>query len=430
MPRVIRDTQDLGPGKPVLIYGAGERGAQFARDLLRAGIPCRGFLDSFKAGECCGLPVYRYQDAPAQLLEECRVVIASFLHGAIANRLSLDGCPQFSVLADRDEDINPVPLARDTEEALDLLATMPISLGRQGSPAPRGGGARLACNALDQCLWVGMDGVKFCCFMPDLLHYQPASRLVPGLESLRRGLYARIDEGRPTCCGSCMFLTPSTCRPGSYRIRSLSLGHNSRCNFECSYCKTRKNLRTGSDGLALRLVRDILGSGRLRPDLEFSWAGEGEPVVDPDFEGIVGLLLEGGSKGLIYTNASIHSPLVEDGLRDGRLRIVTSLDAGTPPTFRRMHGVDAFDRVVETLRRYRAASGPDGISLKYILTPDNAGEEETARFVRLCGALDVHRVIISSDYTLAANPFAGQTEDFRRKAQAAGLEVSLSPWTA
>lgn len=426
MPRIIRSAGELGPGKPVLIYGAGERGAQFGRDLFGAGLKCAGFLDSFKAGEQGGLPVHRYDEVPDQLLRASRVVIASFMHVAIANRLSMDGIDDYLVLADSAEGLNPVPLARDVEEALDLLAEMPISLKRSAPPK----NARRSCSALNQCLWVGMDGLKYCCFMPDVMYYQPVDRLVPNLESLRRGLYQRLDQGRRTCCDGCTLLTAAGERPEPYRIRHISLGHNSRCNFKCSYCTTRKNLRTASDGLALALVRGLASSGMLAEDLEFAWAGEGEPVLDPDFEEIVGLFLGHGSRGLIYTNASIHSPLLEKGLREGRLRIVTSLDAGTPETFQRMHGVDAFGRVMENLRGYLSGCAPEAISLKYILTPDNADEAETMRFVEQCSSLGIRKVIISSDYTLAVNPCAEQTQLFRQAALDAGLEVSMPPWMA
>ncbi len=429
MPRIIRSAGELGPGKPVLIYGAGDRGAELERGLRAAGLPCRGFLDSFSEGEHCGLPVYRYEDAPADLLWACRIVIASFMHGAIAKRLSMDGVSDFFVLADQGEDPYGVPLALDVEEALDLLAHMSISLGNQDRPIPPKG-VRHTCGDLDRALWVGVDGLKFCCFMPDLLFCQPVEQLVPNMESLRQGIYGRIDQGRETCCSRCMFMGQSDARAESYQIQQINLGHNNRCNFKCSYCTTRKNMFPGSDGLVQRLMNGFAEADMLHEDLSFAWAGEGEPVLDPDFEDILGLLLKKGSKGLIFTNASVHSSLLEEGLRQGRLRIVTSLDAGTPKTFERMHGVDAFDRVVANLRRYRAQCGPEDISLKYILTADNANQGETGRFVELCGSLGIRKVMISSDYSLAANPYPELTAQFRQEAEEAGLEVSLTPWSA
>jgi len=429
MPRIIRSAAELEPGKPVLIYGAGERGAELERGLRAAGLPCRGFLDSFKDGEHCGLPVHRYGDAPAELLRACRIVIASFKHEAIARRLSMDAVTDFFVLADQGEDIYGVPLARDLEEALDLLAHRPISLGKQERSIPQPG-VRHACGDLDRALWVGVDGLKFCCFMPDLLFCQPVAQLVPNMEALRQGIYGRIDQGRETCCSRCMFMAESDGRAESYTIQQINLGHNSRCNFNCSYCTTRKNTLPGSDGLVLRLMDGFAEAGLLHEDLSFAWAGEGEPVLDPDFERIMGLLLGKGAKGLIFTNSSVHSALLEEGLRGGRLRTVTSLDAGTPKTFERMHGVDAFDRVVANLKRYRADADPDAISLKYILTPDNASEGEMRSFIELCGSLGIRKVMISSDYSLAANPYPELTAQFRQEAGEAGLEVSLTPWSA
>ena len=429
MPRIIRSAAELGPGKPVLIYGAGERGAELERGLRAAGLDCRGFLDTFKDGEHCGLPVFRYQDAPAELLGACRIVIASFKHGAIVRQLSMDAVTDFFVLADEGEDIYGVPLARDLEEALDLLAHMPISLGNQDRPAPPQGVLH-GCGDLDHSLWVGVDGLKFCCFMPDLLLCQPVEQLLPNMEALRQGIYGRIDQGRSTCCSRCMFMSPCEARAETYSIRQINLGHNTRCNFKCRYCTTRKNMSPGSDGLVLRLMNGFAEKGMLNEDLTFAWAGEGEPVLDPDFESIMDLLLGKGAKGLIFTNASIHSPRIESGLAENLLRTVTSLDAGTPETFERMHGMDAFDRVVANLERYRAKSGPDAISLKYILTPDNARAEETQAFVALCGRLGVRKVMISSDYSLAANPYPELTAQFRQQATEAGLEVTLTPWSA
>jgi MoaA/NifB/PqqE/SkfB family radical SAM enzyme len=266
--------------------------------------------------------------------------------------------------------------------------------------------------------------------MPDLLLCQPVEQLTANLEALRQGIYGRIDQGRPTCCSRCMFMAPAEARAEAYRIRQINLGHNTRCNFKCRYCTTRKNMLQGSDGQVLRLMHGFAEKGMLNEELTFAWAGEGEPVLDPDFEGIMGLLLGKGAKGLIFTNASVHSQLIESGLAEGRLRTVTSLDAGTPKTFEQMHGVDAFDRVVANLKRYRADAYPDAISLKYILTPDNAREEETQEFVALCGRLGVRKVMISSDYSLAANPYPELTAQFRQQATEAGLEVTVTPWSA
>jgi len=426
MPRIIRSAGELGPGKPVLIYGTGERGTRFEHELRSAGLDCVGFLDSFKGGECCGRTVYCYEETPRALIFECRIVIASYQHVAIANRLALDGLEDFWVVAETLGEVNAVPLALDVEEALDLLADMPTSLGRC-TELPEDG--KHSCSALNECLWVGMDGLKYCCFMPDSLYYQPVQKLMPRLETLRKGLYDRIDQGRKTCCDGCMLLAYGGARPNNFRLKSISFGHNSRCNFKCSYCTTRKNQRTGTDGLALGLVRGLADAGLLQENMEYSWAGEGEPVLDPDFDEITSMFERQGAAGLVYTNASVHSSLLERALMAGRMRIVTSLDAGTPATFERMHGVDAFARVVANLERYLVAGGPDAVSLKYILSPDNTGEEELERFVALCGSMGVRAVIISSDYSLAANPFAAQAQFLRERAQDAGLDVSLSPWT-
>jgi hypothetical protein len=428
MSRVIRKASDLAPGKPILIYGAGERGSKFAHALRLAGHVCRGFLDSFKAGEQDGLPVYHYPDVPTELFDNCRVVVASCKHTAIANVLSMDGHAAFHILADEGETLEYVFLAEDAAETVEMLSPRSRSLVHNVSERQPKPGYSWSCTYLDQGLWLGVDALKYCCFLPDIAYYQPAAQLMESLNAVRRGIYARLDAGLPTPCVGCAHLVESDSRPSAYRIGNLGLGYNSRCNFNCSYCNVRKDGQTNSKGLALRLVRELIDAGELDSGVAFGWAGEGEPVLDEFFEPLMEMLLNLGASGIVYSNASIHSPLLERGLREDRLTLTTSIDAGTPATFQRMHHTDAFDRVVANLRRYRANCGPDRITLKFIQTSDNAGEEEIRAFLALCRSLDIRKIALSADYTQEGSVFAEQTTSFRRQALAAGLEVDVVPW--
>ena len=177
--------------------------------------------------------------------------------------------------------------------------------------------------------------------------------------------------------------------------RALYLELTNRCDSACRTCiRTFRALEPPAD-LPLARVRAIVEG---LPALErVVLHGIGEPLLNREIFDIVAFLKARGATVLFNSDAiSLTAPraarLIESGLDEYRV----SMDAATPETYRRLRGVDRFDRVVENVHRLVAlererGGAPPGVSLWF--TASRVNLEELPDFVGLAarvGAPAVH----------------------------------------
>ncbi|OIO05620.1 MAG: hypothetical protein AUJ49_01025 [Desulfovibrionaceae bacterium CG1_02_65_16] len=402
----IHSLDELAQGAPLLIYGAGGRGRDLLRAAERDGLlhSVAGFVDTFKSGTFEGLPVYSLEELKIVLarpeLREARIVVASTYHRKIVRSLTERGLEACAVLLCKDEaqPLQDVPI-RDIVAVLNthrhpLRATCADMTGRL-TP-----GQKLRCQSFST-IYFRPSGLSLCCWMPDLVEVpEPGdaasrSRALSRLDDIRHSLVQALDEGRNPYCANCpdAFATNSGTLPTQFT--GLHLDVSTRCNLNCSYCIV-KNTAKGVDYDFEALCDHALERGFVVNDPYFDWGGAGEPTLYPTFaERTQGLLRQGGH-GLVYTNALKYSEVVAQGLA-GRLRAVCSLDAGTRETYAAIRGVDGFDTVWTNIRHYVAA-GAQNLTLKYIVTAQNAAPEEISAFVDRCREEGVKQVCISRDF--------------------------------
>jgi hypothetical protein len=101
----------------------------------------------------------------------------------------------------------------------------------------------------------------------------------------------------------------------------------------------------------------------------------------------------------LFTNEIIYSPLIEEYLKNGQLTITISTDAGTKETFKKVRGVDAFEKVFSNIRKYYDAAG-GGVIIKYIFTDDNFNFEEIDNFLKQINKHELNKCDfqLSSDF--------------------------------
>ena len=86
-------------------------------------------------------------------------------------------------------------------------------------------------------------------------------------------------------------------------------------------------------------------------------------------------------------------------LKDGSFLNI-SLDAGTKSTYAAVKGLDVFEEVIETLRRYKYAGSY--MLLKYIILPENCNKNDFDGFVKLAQELRPISVSVSCDIRIKA----------------------------
>lgn len=107
-----------------------------------------------------------------------------------------------------------------------------------------------------------------------------------------------------------------------------------------------------------------------------------------------------GRIACFYTNCMKFDEDIAKNLHDNpRSTINLSIDSGTPETWRKIKGLDNFDKVIENLSKYYVASTrPGQITLKYIVMPGiNDNYEDFTSVIEIMKVLKVNRLIIARD---------------------------------
>ena len=178
--------------------------------------------------------------------------------------------------------------------------------------------------------------------------------------------------------------------------RSLYLETTNRCDSKCQTCiRTFTTLEQPAD-LTLERVRTIVDQfpGLDRVVLH----GIGEPLLNPEIFDIVAYLKKRVSSVLFNSDAigltrARAIRLIETGLDEYRV----SMDAATAVTFRKLRGVDCFERVTANVARLVALQRDMGrtsprVSLWF--TASRANVEELPAFVNLAANLAVAEVYV------------------------------------
>ena len=194
--------------------------------------------------------------------------------------------------------------------------------------------------------------------------------------------------GYPNCRG-CLFLKRRAWPEEKYPVQWLGLTNWLVCNLRCDYCRLQwegigARVRSGeipAQRYDIRpIVRQLIDEGWLAPDAVVDWGGGGEPTVMPGFDELLMQLDAHGTTQWLHTNATrLPKPIRDRTVDASRLRVLCSIDAGTPQAYLRMKGRDLYDLVWRNLEIY-AGAGVE-VTVKYIMRDENCSKHELRRFV-------------------------------------------------
>jgi MoaA/NifB/PqqE/SkfB family radical SAM enzyme len=190
----------------------------------------------------------------------------------------------------------------------------------------------------------------------------------------------------------------SACRPAVVEglPRSLYLETTNRCDSKCQTCiRTFQTLEPPAD-LTLERVRAIVAQFPVLDRVVLH--GIGEPLLNPQIFDIVAYLKTRVASVLFNSDAiSLTAPragrLVESGLDEYRV----SMDAATRATYRRLRGVDRFERVTANVARLIGLQRELGRTTPRVslwFTATRANVDELPGFVQLAADLGVGEVYV------------------------------------
>lgn len=169
------------------------------------------------------------------------------------------------------------------------------------------------------------------------------------------------------------------------KINYISLENFTYCNMRCTYCSPKYYGGKEAPYDTYNIVSNLIEGDYLDDSVHIVWGG-GEPTVKPKFKEITNLLLDSEKiyKIRVLTNSLRFSNDLNEMVKNEKIRVVTSIDAGTQEKFKEIRGKGEILKVLENLKRYNEhIVSPENLTIKYILTEDNHSSSELDEFVRL-----------------------------------------------
>jgi len=274
--------------------------------------------------------------------------------------------------------------------------THPIALPDRDMTSQPGSSIYASCLMLNSGILFKPNGITLCCWIPTFLSYDelPEESITP-LQLLKNRILSDIASGHKSYCSYCPYLEKKKWS-NSDKITFLSFGHTTSCNLDCTYCQARGRDSSDKSREVFSIVKQMCSEGIAYPD-SFDWGGNGEPTLDPDFENILSYISMLGAKGTIYTNSVKFSPSIQNGIEQGKLSIITSVDAGSPETYEKIRRRDFYDKFWNTISAYLKSGREENINVKFIVTEENCSQKDLIGFIDKCKKTRVKKVLLSRD---------------------------------
>jgi pyruvate-formate lyase-activating enzyme len=212
---------------------------------------------------------------------------------------------------------------------------------------------------------------------------------------LRDGIIQRLNAGEPTSCDGCPELQHMYAPIQRY-FTHVIYNELGRCNFRCIYCNYEDRLgRDISSDVDVRQLLGLVQQYGFDNDNGVIELCNGEITIHPHKKAIYDVVKD--NNVMFLTNGFVYDEEIQRRMLDGKGVLNISLDSGTKSTFFKVKGVDAFERVVQNLKRYnRNRKGI--LNLKYIFVPGvNDNMVDVNGFLNICTLLSVTSAHISFD---------------------------------
>jgi len=192
-------------------------------------------------------------------------------------------------------------------------------------------------------------------------------------------------------CEGCFNLVNKGWDDDEKYINYIHFNHWTHCNSDCIYCYTswdKANYQKRPHYKVLPMIKELFKKKLFRSGGEITFAG-GEPAILNEFEDLVKFLLKNGADRITVHSSGIkYSKAIEQGIKEQKLSVCLSADAGTREMFKRVKRVDKFDKFWENAAKYAKAQkdAEDKIftETKYVLIPGvNTDKEEIDRWLDL-----------------------------------------------
>lgn len=209
-------------------------------------------------------------------------------------------------------------------------------------------------------------------------------------------------------CEGCFNLVHRGWEDSAPYINYIHFNHWTHCNSDCIYCYTswdKKNFQKRPHYKVLPMIKDLFNKNLFKIGGEITFAG-GEPTILNEFEDLVNFMLKNGAERITVHSSGIKfSKAIEKGIKEKKLSVCLSADAGTRETFKKVKRVDKFDKFWENAKKYSLAQknieNKIYVETKFILIPEvNTNKEEIDKWLDKTVEAGIKSIVvdIENDY--------------------------------
>ena len=157
------------------------------------------------------------------------------------------------------------------------------------------------------------------------------------------------------------------------KFKWIQIAHWSECNCNCTYCYRLANdfVKPKKRYKLMPVIKELDKMGLLDYSGELAYSG-GEPASLREFDDITNFFLKKGEKYImVHTNAIKPVKSLLKGLKTDTMSVTASVDCGDREKFKQIKQVDAYNKVMDTLKKYVKAQGNNKqmVRSKYIIIP-------------------------------------------------------------
>lgn len=237
----------------------------------------------------------------------------------------------------------------------------------------------VSCDLIEHGMDFFTDSINFCCRIPPtdkgykklIENYNGEIPDWNKFFKIKRKYRKQMQEGNivPECKG-CIYLKEKEWDSDDY-ISFINFNNWTVCNEHCVYCWLNDEGKVHAKQYNVYpAIKNMAEKGYLKSGGHITIAG-GEPCTAPEFNDLIRLFIDYGINNIrVLTNATIFSSVVMQGIKQGCVNIVVSVDSGTKDTFIKIKRYDFYDKVWENIKRYASVQPKsDCVKTKFIVIP-------------------------------------------------------------
>ena len=183
------------------------------------------------------------------------------------------------------------------------------------------------------------------------------------------------------------------------KFKWIQIAHWSECNCNCIYCYRLQSdfVKPKKRYKIMPIIKELDKMDMIDYNGELAYSG-GEPASLREFDEITNFFIKKGEKLImVHTNGIKPVKSVLKGLKTDTMSVTVSVDCGDREKFKQIKQVDAYNKVIDTLKKYvkSKCNNRNMVRSKYIIIPNvNDTKEDINKWLDETEKIGIQQVIL------------------------------------